>query len=401
MRTGIQPVRVLTLCVSILMVAIMGSLWSPSAATAATYYVATTGSDSNPGTQSQPFRTISKGVSVVAAEDTLYIRGGTYSEGIDSRRMTIPSGTSWTNAPHIAAYSGETIIVRGVHLTASSIKYLIIDGIISDATGTGEEALYIGNGAHHVRIQNGALRNSSTQGAQITRSSGGFNELINLDVHNNGTDPHFEHGLYIWGSNNLVDGCRIYHNAAYGVHIYDSDVKAVNNNVVRNSKVYGNGSAGATSFGVLLSSGDGNMTYNNLIYNNRGGIKIGSSTTNTKVYNNTLYNNAQNGIEVTSSSTGAVIRNNIVYAPETIINRGTSTTLSHNLTSDPKFVKSSANDFHLQSTSPAIDAGMALTAVPVDFSGIPRPQGSGYDIGAYEYQANPLAAPANLRLVSP
>ena len=46
---------------------------------AATYYVATNGSDSNPGTQSQPFQTVQKGLSVLQAGDTLYLRGGTYA----------------------------------------------------------------------------------------------------------------------------------------------------------------------------------------------------------------------------------------------------------------------------------------------------------------------------------
>jgi len=52
----------------------------------------------------------------------------------------------------------------------------------------------------------------------------------------------------------------------------------------------------------------------------------------------------------------------------------------------PMFVSSSTPyDFHLQSGSPAIDAGLTLSQVPYDFDGTARPQGSAYDIGAYEY----------------
>src|SRR3989344_1227294 len=51
-------------------------VWSASAAT---YYVATNGTDSNPGTLSLPFRTIQKGVNVAAAGDTIQVRSGTYS----------------------------------------------------------------------------------------------------------------------------------------------------------------------------------------------------------------------------------------------------------------------------------------------------------------------------------
>jgi hypothetical protein len=43
-------------------------------------------------------------------------------------------------------------------------------------------------------------------------------------------------------------------------------------------------------------------------------------------------------------------------------------------------------DFTLQSGSPAIDAGAALSAYfTADIAGTPRPQGAGWDIGAYEY----------------
>src|SRR5579859_6230858 len=44
------------------------------------YYVSTSGSDTNPGTLSSPFKTIAKGVSAVNAGDTLYIVSGTYNE---------------------------------------------------------------------------------------------------------------------------------------------------------------------------------------------------------------------------------------------------------------------------------------------------------------------------------
>jgi hypothetical protein len=52
---------------------------------------------------------------------------------------------------------------------------------------------------------------------------------------------------------------------------------------------------------------------------------------------------------------------------------------------NPSFVNLGSNDFSLQSTSPAIDAGTTFASTPTDFLGTSRPQGSAYDIGAFEY----------------
>jgi hypothetical protein len=53
---------------------------------------------------------------------------------------------------------------------------------------------------------------------------------------------------------------------------------------------------------------------------------------------------------------------------------------------DPLFV--SATDLHLQSCSPAKDAGTAAGAPATDFDGNARPQGAGYDLG-FDENGNP------------
>ncbi len=51
-------------------------------AQATTYYVATTGNDSNPGTEAAPFLHVSKGAAAAHAGDTVIVMNGTYgSEG--------------------------------------------------------------------------------------------------------------------------------------------------------------------------------------------------------------------------------------------------------------------------------------------------------------------------------
>lgn len=55
-----------------------------------------------------------------------------------------------------------------------------------------------------------------------------------------------------------------------------------------------------------------------------------------------------------------------------------------NISVDPLFVDASANDFHLQAASMCVDAGTDLDEVTHDHDGTARPQGAGFDLGAYE-----------------
>ena len=62
-----------------------------------------------------------------------------------------------------------------------------------------------------------------------------------------------------------------------------------------------------------------------------------------------------------------------------------------NLEGDPLLVDPVTNrDFHLQSTSPAIDAGTNAFAPADDFDGVIRPVGAIVDIGPYEYGGTPI-----------
>src|SRR5690349_3598285 len=84
--------------------ALLGGLVSAQKGEAENYYVATNGSDSNPGTEEQPFQTLDRGVHDLSPGDTLYVKNGTYT-GL--RQITsIPSGASWDKPVTIAAYQG-------------------------------------------------------------------------------------------------------------------------------------------------------------------------------------------------------------------------------------------------------------------------------------------------------
>ncbi|MBG0770578.1 MAG: hypothetical protein H0S82_02665, partial [Anaerolineaceae bacterium] len=53
---------------------------------------------------------------------------------------------------------------------------------------------------------------------------------------------------------------------------------------------------------------------------------------------------------------------------------------------DPGFVDAASDNYHINSDSPAVDAGTSV-ALSEDYDGDSRPLGGGYDIGADEVQS--------------
>jgi parallel beta-helix repeat protein len=390
--------------------AVLGFL--PSAF-ATTYYVSPSGSNSNScgasTSQGTPKQTIAAGIVCMTSGDTLYIRGGTYAESLNTASVAIPSGTSWNNAVTISAYPSETVFITGgsgINITTgSNVSYVIFNGLHVDYGGcggcdgnNGQDTFYVGAPAHHIRFQNGELAHGENVNAQ---GAGTFVEILNSDIHHSG------YGAYITGQNWLIDGNTIHDHVGYGLHIYHSGGSDTQDNVVRNNIVYGNGFTdprGIRGSGILLSSGPRNSAYNNVIYNNYGnGVSVNYGCNDCTVYNNTIYINQQFGIEL-DGSTGLIARNNILYqngngSPgQAVVDwQGNATADSNLIGTNPLFTNAGANDFTLQAGSAAIDTGVTLSSVTTDKLGVARPQGSAYDIGAYEFQGT-SAVPTSLHI---
>ena len=400
------------------------------------FYVATSGSDSAAGTQAQPFRTVNRGVSALTAGDTLLIQPGTYAEALIN---AVPGGTSSAPVVVKAADPTNRPILRPSSNTGNVLyiqnadkQYIIFDGIVFDGANVSTDCAKITWYATHITMMNSECKNAGGNGILITDFSDDHT-FMNVSVHDNGRLAG--HGIYISTKRNIIDKCEIYLNAQWGIHIYDGAYAppshSADANQVLNSHVHHNGgisySGGSASgtlrgAGILLSSGVGNQASNNLVHDNfDAGIQVGIQyqTTSTSILNNTVYRNGTNSrardsgwsqgiaVGVGGPSSGAVVRNNISYLNgiDTIVNSGSSTTLSNNLEgTNPMFVNPSAEDFHLSSASPAIDAGTTITAVTGDISGMPRPQGTKYDVGAYEFSGGGPAvaaprSPANIRII--
>jgi hypothetical protein len=389
---------------------------------AATYYVAMTGNDSGPGTISQPFRTVARGVNSLSAGDTLYIRSGTWTEQINVSSKSGSPGNYIT----IAAYPGDVVrfatsaypfSITGTN--SSSTAYLVFEGLILDGVNSGNQLYWtIHNGSHDIILRNLEIKNWKGIGLQIKADN---IQVINCKIHDqislSGAVGERWYGIYFAsGANGLLEGNEIYNNPGGGIQIYPGPIT---NLAVRRNSLHDNNSLASSQIGGIIVAQDNGATIkgveisNNLVYLNGSapthgpspGIQIHWGASGVKVWNNTVYGNQGYGIDVAHvSSATNVIQNNIVYGNlySGISDLGTGTIKDHNLTSNPGFQNISVLNFSLQTTSPAIDAGASLSQVTMDFKRNRRPQGVTHDIGAYEGGAgadstSPVA-PSNLRV---
>jgi hypothetical protein len=135
----------------------------------------------------------------------------------------------------------------------------------------------------------------------------------------------------------------------------------------------------------------------------------GGNNANLNFYNNTAYN-CTYGLRITSNNSKQVLTNNLMMNCGTACFSGTAASGSNNASSDATAsnspftsgvinktsytdyfvsVTGGSEDFHLKSTATDfIDAGADLSATfSDDIIGTFRPQGSAWDIGAFEYVA--------------
>ncbi|MEF3691847.1 MAG: right-handed parallel beta-helix repeat-containing protein [Candidatus Moraniibacteriota bacterium] len=169
-----------------------------------------------------------------------------------------------------------------------------------------------------------------------------------------------------------------------------------------------------TAQAISSWSSDDIYLINNTLYGNDRGIDItGGNNSNFYMYNNIVANNINSSgyhlsLAYTDYRNNADLKNNIFYQPEggVKINWGQIYDVSGLiagtgkcegcLESDPLFVNPIERNFGLQSTSPAIDAGISTSvynlfeslfgeSIDFDFIGTIRPQNLIWDIGTHEY----------------
>ncbi len=156
--------------------------------------------------------------------------------------------------------------------------------------------------------------------------------------------------------------------------------------VLKNCAIGGNSTSQSDGGAGTAASGGSLVVINGLIYGNQASESDGTGGLfswggNLEVYNSILWSNT--GFDMDRGNGGsAYVEYSDAEALSSRVSRGLNV-----LSQDPEFVDPANADFHLQATSPCIDAGNnTVVDWPVDADGNPRIVNQIVDMGIYESQ---------------
>ncbi|MDD3486967.1 MAG: chitobiase/beta-hexosaminidase C-terminal domain-containing protein [Candidatus Moranbacteria bacterium] len=371
-------------------------------ASAATYYVSTTGDDGNPGTQAEPFATIQHGADTATAGDTVIVEDGTYADSStqtdgDYAVYITTSGSSGSpitiqaenNLGAVIDDSGFSEFGIGF---ATGVHHIVIQGFeIKNYTYSGIKGDgYVSSGdeIHDITISRNQIDNiarddlnpDTTSRTGITAPAHSYNFTIDSNTLNDigrtdAAGSHIDHAIYLFGYGHTITNNVFYNDySGWMVDISDDGDTSGSQNIQVSNNTFSGVACGDGESGQIIIENHSNDQVTNVIISNN--ISYGSIDSLVYWYSNSY------------TATSAYIRNNTSTESAIDINypSGAITRSENQLDiTDTLFVDSGNNDYHLADASPAISHSYAADAPDHDLDQVGRPQGSADDDGAYEY----------------
>ncbi len=322
-------------------------------------------------------------------------------------------------APGSSVMLRENTIGGGSGMRSSGVKtndaiVMIVENVISGGTGGIKYGIQ-NYGDSELRLTNNVISGGSGGGYSHGVFSEGGGTATITDNHIDGGSAEQSHGLYNNSGNFLIientinGGAGIFNSK--GVH--NAGMATLVNNTING------GSGGESSVGVFGYNAK-TILVNNTINGGSGSDYSKGVCFNTD-FTGCTYKLVNNFIDGGSGAQSIGIRLNAIfgrYGEGTVVNNNiwgenldtlyNSITLladlnscgwrgcveaSGNISADPLFVDPASGDYHLQDTSPCIDAGInpiptyiSPGLVEFDFDGDPRPYGASWDIGPDEWR---------------
>jgi len=292
------------------------------------------------------------------------------------------------------------------------------DNVVHD----GNKVVYFswyGGASANISVYNNSISDSAVA---ITVGSGYVDSSIdNVQMYNNdlsrglkwsGTPTIHTDLTHVFAAhtNTQVTGLKIYNNYYHGACGTNTTTALFGEGMIIDPKYYNNlfvmdVNPGNCSNGMIyLKQDDGALIANNTFISTDGVTAIELGGVTNAVVKNNLFNNGGIAIGPFSSSSSVIESDyNLFSSGETFLNGSwTQLDLPTWKTAHETFELYSKTgsplldgNFKPQSGSPAIDHGVSLAGYfIVDKAGVSRPQGSSWDIGAYEYSGTDATSPA-------
>jgi parallel beta-helix repeat protein len=394
-------------------------------------FVSPSGNDAAIGSDLAPLKTLQRAADVAKAGDTVTVRAGNYagfnltSDGaatapisfradpgvtVNARNLATPDGINLEGADYVTIEGFKVVGMPRAGIRSVSNSHVTIRNNVVDQnatwgifTGFSEDLLVEGNTTSRSQTQHGIYVSNSGDRPIIRNNVSWGN--YGAGIHMNGDASQGGDGIISGG---LVEGNTIYGNGIGGGSGINCD--GVQGSRIQNNLIYDTHASGIS----LFRQDGGGASSNNVVANNtvlvaadgRWALNIQNASTGNTVINNILYNSGtfRGSLDISPDSlSGLTSDYNAVMDRFTTDGGGSRLTLTqwrsttgqdaHSIIASPSqlFVAPSTNDYHLSSTSLAIDAGTSLNAPANDRDGVARPTGNGWDIGAYEYLSSTQA----------